>query len=229
MPRGLILLVGEEKNTSILGRLYLDRDNFSVITAEEESRAYELITTRHPDLVVVDASQPGLDGLDLFRRLRRNDYQPPVFLITEANQPQQVTAALEAGIDEVFSSPVDPRELLARVKSVLRNRADLAEIRNGSSDVLRVGDLEFDCARREVMCGNTLLDIRPLEFELLWQLALHRGLAVSREKLMRLVWGSQLSVQTRTVDMHIVRLRRLLKPSRAHIETVTGVGYKLVA
>lgn len=228
MPKGLILLVGEEKNTSNLGRLYLDRENFSVLTAEEDSKAFELITTRRPDLVVVDASQPGLDGLDLCRRLRRNDNQPPIVLITEVNQPQQMTAALEAGANEVVSAPVDPRELLARVKAVLRNRADLAETRNGSSDVLRVGDLEFDCARREVMCGHTLLDIRPLEFELLWQLALHRGLVVSRETLIRLVWGPQLSVQTRTVDMHIVRLRRLLKQSRAHIETVTGVGYKLV-
>jgi len=229
MPEGLILLVDDEINISNLARLYLEREGFSISATEDGLKAYEIIQQRNPDLVVLDVMLPGLDGFELCQRLRKEENPVAIIMLTARDEDIDKIVGLELGADDYLTKPFNPRELVARVKAILRRRHQAAANVTEQNDVLRVGDLEIDSGRREVLCVNTPVDLRTQEFEVLWQLALHRGLVLSREKLLQLAWGYDYPGQTRTVDMHIAQLRRKLKDSRVSIETVTGVGYKLVA
>ncbi|NMC52847.1 MAG: response regulator transcription factor [Chloroflexi bacterium] len=229
MPEGLILLVDDEANILNLARLYLEREGYLVLTAEAGQKGYELANQRKPDLVVLDVMLPGLDGFEICRKLRAEGNPVPIIMLTARDEDIDKVLGLELGADDYLTKPFNPRELVARVKAILRRSSRNASPVEGHNDVLRVGDLEIDCSRREVLCGNTLLDLRTQEFEVLWQLALHRGLVLTRERLLQLAWGYDYPGQTRTVDMHIAQLRRKLKDSRVSIETITGIGYKLVA
>jgi len=229
MPEGLILLVDDEVNITNLTRLYLEREGYMVFTAEDGLNGYELILDRKPDLVVLDVMLPGLDGFEVCRKLRAEGNLVSIIMLTARDEDIDKVLGLELGADDYLTKPFNPRELVARVKAILRRSELQKPGLEDSNEVLRVGDLEIDSGRREVLCGNALIDLRTQEFEVLWQLANHRGLVLTREKLLQLAWGYDYPGQTRTVDMHIAQLRRKLKHSRVSIETVTGVGYKLVA
>jgi DNA-binding response OmpR family regulator len=189
--------------------------------------ALQTVETSKPALVVLDVMLPGLDGFEVCRRLRARNNAIPILMLTARDDDFDKILGLELGADDYMTKPFNPRELVARVKAILRRADRPAAPEPG--DVLRFGDLLVDTIKREARVGDELVDLRTQEFEVLLVLMRHPGQVFSREKLLSLAWGYDFYGQTRTVDVHIAQLRRKLAKSVARIETVTGVGYKLAA
>lgn len=221
-----ILVVDDEANIVQLARLYLEREGFHVQAVGDGRAALETVEREHPALVVLDVMLPELDGFEVCRRLRAQNNPVPILMLTARDEDFDKILGLELGADDYMTKPFNPRELVARVKAILRRGERLKTVQ--SEGVVQVGDLVIDTAGREVRVNNTPVDLRTQEFEVLLVLARHPGQVFSREKLLELAWGYDFFGQTRTVDVHIAQLRRKLAASRARIETVTGVGYKLV-
>jgi DNA-binding response OmpR family regulator len=227
MNSDLILLVDDETNIVQLVRLYLERDGFQVQAAGDGLDALKAIDTFHPALVVLDIMLPGLDGMEIVRRLRSDHNNVPVMMLTARDEDIDKILGLELGADDYMTKPFNPRELVARVKAILR-RSESQVPNVAAVEVVHVGDLVIDTARREVSSGGRMIDLRTQEFEVLLVLARHKGLVLTREQLLSLAWGFDFYGQTRTVDVHIAQIRRKLDGSRVTIETVSGIGYKLV-
>lgn len=227
MAGQLILVVDDEPSIVQLARMYLEREAFRVSSASDGKSALQSIDTQHPDLVILDVMLPELDGFEVIRQLRARNNPVPVLMVTARDEDIDKILGLELGADDYLTKPFNPRELVARVKAILRRGERLAA--NASLQSLRLADLVIDPARREVRIAGKLLDLRTQEFEVLFALAQNAGLVLTREKLLDLAWGYDFYGQTRTVDVHIGQLRRKLSNSQVRIETITGVGYKLVA
>jgi DNA-binding response OmpR family regulator len=227
----LILLVDDEANIIELARLYLERDGFRVTSAGDGAAALEAAARETPALMVLDLMLPGLDGYEVCRRVRAGaqGISPdlPIVMLTARDEDLDKILGLELGADDYMTKPFNPRELVARAKAILR-RSERAARPESSANPLHVGDVTIDPARREVTVAGRAASLRTKEFDLLQTLAEHRGLVLSREQLLNLVWGFDFLGQTRTVDVHIAHLRKILAKSRVRIETVTGVGYKLI-
>lgn len=221
----LILLVDDEPSIVQLVRMYLERENFHVQAATDGEEALEAVKALRPGLVVLDVMLPKMDGFEVCRRLRSENNPVPVIMLTARDEDIDKIIGLELGADDYLTKPFNPHELVARIKAILRRseRAASAEARP-----IQVGDLRIDPARREVHLGDRALDLRTQEFDLLVTLAENRGLVLSREQLLQKAWGFDYFGQTRTVDVHIAHLRKKLAGSAISIETVTGIGYKLV-
>jgi two-component system, OmpR family, alkaline phosphatase synthesis response regulator PhoP len=226
MPNELILLVDDEASIVQLAKLYLERDGFRTQAVGDGLKALELVQSACPDLVVLDIMLPGIDGLEVCRRLRAEKNQAAILMLTARDEDIDKILGLELGADDYMTKPFNPRELVARVKAILRRSERMSA--ESADEAIRLGDLVIDSARREVTCNGAVLELRTQEFEVLLVLAKHRSLVLSREQLLNLAWGFDFYGQTRTVDVHIAQLRRKLNQSRVRIETVTGVGYKLV-
>jgi DNA-binding response OmpR family regulator len=227
MPGELILLVDDEANIVELARLYLEREGYRVTAAGDGPSALERAEADSPALMVLDLMLPGLDGYEVCRRVRaRSDL--PIIMLTARDDDIDKIIGLELGADDYLTKPFNPRELVARVKAILRRSAPARTGIEGGGPV-HVGDVTIDPARREVTVAGRPATLRAKEFDLLHTLAEHRGRVLTREQLLNLVWGFDFYGQTRTVDVHIAHLRKILAGSRVSIETVTGVGYKLVA
>jgi DNA-binding response OmpR family regulator len=231
MNSDLILLVDDEVNIVQLVRLYLERDGYLVQSVGNGLDALKAVDTLHPALVVLDIMLPGLDGMEVVRRLRLDHNNVPVMMLTARDEDIDKILGLELGADDYMTKPFNPRELVARVKAILR-RSEAANSTDGdlapAPPVVHIGDLVIDEARREVSSKGKIIDLRTQEFEVLLVLARHKGLVLTREQLLSLAWGFDFYGQTRTVDVHIAQLRRKLGSSNVTIETVTGIGYKLV-
>jgi DNA-binding response OmpR family regulator len=223
-----LLLVDDEANIVQLARLYLEREGYKVITAGDGPGALEKVRAARPALMVLDIMLPGLDGLEVCRQLRAEKNPVAILMLTARDDDIDKIIGLEMGADDYMTKPFNPRELVARVKAVLRRSGDRSSEGPPGGELV-VADLVIAPARREVHCAGQLLDLRTQEFEVLLVLAQHRGLVLSRDQLLNLAWGFDFAGQTRTVDVHIAQLRRKLAASTVKIETVTGVGYKLVA
>ena len=225
MSAQTILLVDDEPSILQLSRMYLEREGFEIQSAEDGLQALQAVERLKPALLVLDVMLPGLDGFEVCRRLRAANNPLPIIMLTARDEDIDKILGLELGADDYLTKPFNPRELVARVKAILR-RAE----KNGTPDSapLRLADLLIDPARREVTVGGQPVELRTQEFELLHLLAQNRGLVFSREKLLEKAWGFDFYGQTRTVDVHIAQLRRKIAASQVRIETVTGVGYKLV-
>lgn len=222
-----ILLVDDEANIVQLERLYLERDGYQVVTAGDGLQALERVKQDHPALMVLDIMLPKLDGIEVCKRLRAQGSVLPIVMVSARDEDIDKIIGLELGADDYLTKPFNPRELVARIKAILRRSTPVrAEAQPGR---LTIGDLSIDLARREVLCQGVLLHLRTQEFEVLWVLAQHRGFVLSREQLLNLAWGYDFVGQTRTVDVHIAQIRRKLGSCPVKIETVSGVGYKLVA
>lgn len=223
-----VLVVDDEPNILRLCRLYLEREGYEVVEASDGQVALDLARRQKPDLVVLDLMLPKVDGYEVCRRLR-SDSDVPIIMLTARDEDVDKIVGLELGADDYVTKPFNPRELVARVKAVLRRPGDLAASEEEQAE-LTVGDLRIDAARRQVQVGEDDVELRPKEFDLLRAFAQNPGIVLSRERLLELVWGYDYFGQTRTVDVHVAHLRKHLAASETvRIETVTGVGYKLVA
>ena len=223
MSRETILVVDDEANIVALAKMYLEKEGYQVKTAADGAEALRKVDERQPALMVLDLMLPEVDGWEVCRRLRANS-DLPIIMLTARDDDVDKIVGLELGADDYMTKPFNPRELAARVKAVLRRtvRADRP------AQVLRVGDLAVDPSRYEVTIAGKPISLRTREFDLLLALVEHKGIVLSREQLLNLVWGFDFFGQTRTVDVHIAHLRDKLADSQLEIETVWGVGYKLV-
>ena len=220
----LILLVDDEPSIIQLSRMYLEREGFRISAVNDGEAALTAVAREHPALVVLDVMLPRLDGLEVCRRLRALNDPTAILMLTARDEDIDKVLGLEMGADDYLTKPFNPRELVARVKAILRR----SERKVDETAPIHLGDLTIDPARREVQVDSRSLDLRTQEFDLLVALAEHRGLVLSREQLLQKAWGFDFYGQTRTVDVHVAHLRRKIESSNVKIETVTGVGYKLV-
>jgi DNA-binding response OmpR family regulator len=224
----MILLVDDERNILDLGEMYLAREGFQILKSENGLEAIELIRKKQPSLVVLDLMLPGIDGLEICRTLRAENNQVPIILLTARDEDVDKIIGLELGADDYMTKPFNPRELAARVKAILK-RTNRNEKVEGETENINVADIVIDLRKREVRhLDGRQISLRRHEFELLKVLAEQKGFVLTREQLLNQAWGFDFAGQTRTVDVHIAQLRNKLNNSKVIIETVTGIGYKLV-
>lgn len=219
-----ILIVDDEPHIVELASLYLKNDGYSTLNAHNGTQALKMIKEHHPDLVVLDIMLPELDGWEVCRRLRQDGDNVPIIMLTARGEDVDKIVGLELGADDYVTKPFNPRELVARVKAVLRRAQSEQPVRR----LLRLGQLEIDREGREARIAGEELELRTKEFDLLLTFAEHPGLVFNRDQLLERVWGYSFGGGTRTVDVHIARLRDKLQNSGVRIETIWNVGYKLV-
>jgi two-component system, OmpR family, alkaline phosphatase synthesis response regulator PhoP len=227
MPGELILLVDDEPNIIELARLYLEREGFRTAAVADGGQAVDAVKKDAPALVVLDIMLPTLDGYEVCKRVRAQS-DVPIIMVTARDDDIDKIIGLELGADDYMTKPFNPRELVARVKAILR-RSERSTRNHTPAGPLHIGDVTIDEARRDVTVKGEPVTLRAKEFDLLLALAENRSLVLTREKLLDLVWGFDYVGQTRTIDVHIAHLRKVLASSQVSIETVTGVGYKLIA
>ena len=205
--------------------MYLEREGFRIDSVRDGEAALSAVERLHPALVVLDVMLPSLDGFEVCRRLRASEADTAILMLTARDEDIDKILGLELGADDYLTKPFNPRELVARVKAILRRGEKKV---SDETKPVHVGDLVIDPARREARLPDSTLDLRTQEFDLLLTLAEHRGLVLSREQILQKAWGFDFYGQTRTVDVHVAHLRKKMEGSSVKIETVTGVGYKLV-
>ena len=225
MSSELILLVDDEPSIIQLARMYFERDGFRVQEISDGEAALEAVAKQQPALIVLDVMLPKLDGFEVCRKLRASGDQTPIIMLTARDEDIDKILGLELGADDYLTKPFNPRELIARVKAILR-RGDVKKQTDGKA--VHRGDLSIDPITREARLASRTLDLRTQEFDLLLTLAEQPGRVFTREQLLQLAWGFDYYGQTRTVDVHIAHLRKKMEGGSVKIETVTGVGYKLV-
>ena len=220
-----ILVVDDEPRIVELARDYLEHAGFRVITANDGRTALDTARRDRPDLVVLDLGLPGLDGLDVTRELRR-DGSIPIVMVTARDDELDKLLGLELGADDYLTKPFSPRELVARVKAVLRRTDRPAE----PSDVIRVGELQLDVPRMRTEVAGRSIDLTPTEFTLLATLARQPGRIFTRSQLLDALHGVAFESYERAIDSHIKNLRRKVEPDPRQprfVLTVYGVGYRL--
>ena len=218
-----ILVVDDERNIVQLVRLYLSKEGFRVESASSGREALEKVQPVRPDLVLLDLMLPEMDGWEVCRRLRKQG-DLPIIMVTARDDHVDKIVGLELGADDYLTKPFNPRELVARIKAVLRR----SESGKAPARILRVADLDIDLDRREARIAGERVQLRPKEFDLLAALAGNPGVVYERERLLQLAWGYDYAGDTRTVDVHVTWVRDKISRSKAKIQTVWGVGYKLV-
>jgi DNA-binding response OmpR family regulator len=218
-----ILVVDDERNIVDLVRMYLEKEGFGVVAAADGEEALTLYRRHDPDLVVLDLMLPKIDGLEVCRQIRR-DGDTPVLMLTARSDDIDAIVGLELGADDYVTKPFNPRALVARVKAILR-RTDVTS-RGGRP--IEVGALRIDPRRREATVNDRRLDLRAREFDLLVALARDPGVVLTRDALLEDVWGTDFPGETRTVDVHVAEVRKKLGEDAPQIETLRGVGYRLV-
>ena len=223
-----ILIVEDEKPIREMVAFALGRAGYELVEAGDIVEAYERISEKLPDLVLLDWMLPGASGIEFARRLKRDELTSdvPIVMLTARGEEEDKVSGLEAGADDYVTKPFSPRELMARIKAVLRRTSPEVE-----SPVLDVAGLKLDQESYRVTAADEPLDIGPTEFRLLAFLMRHPDRVYTRTQLLDRVWGQNAYVEERTVDVHILRLRKALAPSGydALIQTVRGVGYRLSA
>jgi len=218
-----ILVVEDEASIASFVSLYLKNAGYSVRTAATGTEALSQASANLPSLIVLDLMLPDVDGIEVCRRIRKTS-DVPILMLTARDEDVDKIIGLEVGADDYLTKPFNPRELVARVKSILRRAAP--ERRQIESASIRHGDLVVDAGRREVRVAEQEIQLAPKEFDLLWELLDHRGLVLTRDQLLERVWGYTFAGDTRTVDVHVRQIRRKLGDA-SPIVTVWGVGYKV--
>ena len=220
---GNVLVVEDEQSIAELARAYLERDGYSVVWVRTGEEALAEIGRRPVRLVVLDVGLPGeLDGFEVCRRLRARSGVPILILSARGDEIDRV-AGLEAGADDYVPKPFSPRELVARVKAILRRAPERAAAEHGAT--LTAGDVVLEHPSRTVTVAGETVELTSREFDLLAALLAHPNVVLSRDRLLELVWGGGYPGGTRTVDVHVAQLRRKLGRPEL-IETVRGVGYR---
>jgi two-component system response regulator VicR len=224
-----ILVVDDERSITDLLEYNLERNGYQVVIARDGRQALRLAEAEQPDLVILDLMLPGLDGLDVCRVLRRES-AIPIIMLTARDEEVERVVGLELGADDYVTKPFSVRELIARVKAVLRRTAHVASTEAGAGAVYRNGSLEVDTLSHEARLSGALLPLTRLEFDLLETLIRHAGQALSRDQLLDQVWGYDYYGDARAVDSAIKRLRAKLRAAGGDptiISNVRGVGYRL--
>jgi DNA-binding response OmpR family regulator len=219
-----VLVVDDEANIRDLARMYLEREGFLVITAVNGREALSQVRRDRPALMVLDLMLPEMDGWEVCRRVRASS-DLPIIMLTARDDDIDKILGLELGADDYLTKPFNPRELVARVRAILRRTSP--DIRPETAP-RTLADVTIDPARHEVSVAGHRLALRTREFELLLALVDHAGLVLSREQLLDLAWEHDYYGTSRTVDVHVAQLRDKLAESQLQIETVWGKGYKLV-
>ena len=227
MPGETILMVDDEQHIIELAQMYLEKEGYEVLCAGDGERALELVADANPDLMVLDLMLPKVDGWEVCRRVRAES-DLPIVMLTARDEAIDKIVGLELGADAYLTKPFNPRELVAWIKAVLRRSSAQARAAVSDREVVSLGHVRVDAASREVTVAGESVTLRAKEFDLLLALLNHKGIVLSREQLLDLVWGFDFYGQTRTVDVHVAHLREKLAGSGVEIETVWGVGYKLV-
>ncbi len=221
---GTILVVDDEKNIVQLARLYLNKEGYQVEAAFDGAQALEKAKSLRPELIILDIMMPEMDGLSVCKELRKTS-NVPIIILTARDDDVDRIVGLEIGADDYVTKPFNPRELVARVKAVLRRARQEAP----SQPVLEADSVRLDSASREVTIAGELVNMRAKEFDLLAAFLRYPGIVLDRERLLQLVWGTDYYGDTRTIDVHVAWLReKIARAERVNIQTVWGVGYKLV-
>jgi len=225
MAKSTILVVDDEESILQLVQMYLEREGYRVISSQEGLDALDLINTIQPELVVLDIMLPGLDGLEICQRLRASDNQTPVLFLSARDDDIDKIIGLEFGADDYLTKPFNPREMVARIKAILRRESFSL---NTSGQKIRIGDVVIYKDSREVTVSGSQVNLRHQELNVLLALAEHKGIVLTRQQLLDLAWGYSYYGHTRTVDVHIGQLRKKLANSSIKIMTVVNSGYKLI-
>jgi two-component system alkaline phosphatase synthesis response regulator PhoP len=221
-----ILVVDDEARIVKLVRDYLERAGFDVLSAQDGETALVVARRERPDLILLDLMLPGVDGLDVCRRLRRESGVPIIMLTARVEEADRIVG-LELGADDYVTKPFSPRELVARVRATLRR----ASGEMGPTTIIRAADVELDTAALMATIGGQPVDLTPTEFQLLATMVRQPGRIFSREQLLGAVHGVAFDSYDRSVDSHIKNLRRKIEPEPRqprYIQTVYGVGYRFV-
>jgi len=220
-----ILIADDDAKIRELLKLYFSKEGFQVIEASDGAETIVKVQQTNPNLVILDLMMPVLDGMETCRQIRK--FSPvPIIMLTACGEDDERILGLETGADDYVTKPFNPREVVARVKAVLRRAPERLP---GETDVLRFPDLEINRAEYSVAAFGKTISLTPKEVELLWFLASHPGRVFSREQLLESVWGYTYCGDTRTVDTHIKRVRQKIEAQEStpwDIKTVWGVGYK---
>ncbi len=232
MSQVTILIADDDASIRELARMYLEKDGYGVVTAVNGVQALNKIKETNPALLVLDLMMPEMDGWEVTRRVRVGG-NLPILMLTARDDDIDKIVGLEMGADDYLTKPFNPRELVARVRAILR-RGGTADHNRGlrlskPGSPQQLGNVAIDPASREVTVAGERVNLRTKEFDLLLTLLDHVNIVLSRDQLLNLVWGYEFYGQTRTVDVHIAHLRDKLSSSSLTIETVWGLGYKLVS
>lgn len=218
-----VLVVEDEQAIASFISLYLKNAGYGVRAVQTGSGALNAVAGEMPSLIILDLNLPDMDGIEICRRVRKSS-DVPILMLTARDEDVDKIIGLEVGADDYLTKPFNPRELVARVKSVLRRSTTDRRIDGGEE--IRHGELLINSGRREVLVGDEEIQLAPKEFDLLWELLDHRGIVLTRDQLLERVWGYTFAGDTRTVDVHVRQIRRKLGDA-SPIVTVWGVGYKV--
>ena len=227
MPNDKILIVEDDANLLETIKYNLRKEGYDVVAASDGEQALEVARKEKPDLIVLDIMLPKLDGFEVCRILRKEMTVPILMVTAKADETDKIVG-LEIGADDYMTKPFSMRELLARVRAMLR-RAKISS-KSEEATSIKIGNLEIDIARHRASLSAKALELSPKEFDLITFLAMNKGLVFSREQLLEKVWGYDFAGDTRTVDVHIRWLRQKIEADPAHpqkLVTVRGTGYKL--
>jgi DNA-binding response OmpR family regulator len=217
-----ILIVDDERNIIELAKLYLERDGYKVDGVMNGKDALAKQVTLDPDLIILDLMLPDIDGFEVCRQIRTKS-SVPILMLTARKEDVDKIVGLELGADDYLTKPFNPRELVARVKAILRRYQSGTK----PNEVIKLGNLRIDLPGHEVAVSGKPIELRTKEFELLATFIENIGIVLSRERLLEIVWGYDYYGETRTVDVHVNHLRRKLVGSGVEIETFRGTGYKM--
>jgi two-component system phosphate regulon response regulator PhoB len=225
MTANSILIVEDEPAIREMVAMALERAEFKVVQASSAAEAEQRLADGLPDLIVLDWMMPVVSGIELARRLRRDEYtrQVPIIMLTARGEEDDLVRGFDAGADDYLTKPFSPRELIARIRAVLRRAAP-----SGEEGVLEAGSLRLDMESHRVSSGGEVVEMGPTEFKLLHFFMSHPERVYSRGQLLDMVWGRGAYVEERTIDVHIRRLRKALEPSGqdGYVQTVRGTGYR---
>ncbi len=229
MPNQKVLVVEDEENLVEALRYNLEREGYAVLTAMDGEKGLELARGSNPDLIILDVMLPRLDGFEVCRILRR-DVNTPILMLTAKGEEVDRIVRLELGADDYVTKPFSMRELLARVRAMLRRSRMTSEtLFSTGVESYTAGDLEVDLSSHTARLGSVTLDLKPREFDLLTLLVSNRGRAITRDQILERLWGYDYIGDTRTVDVHVRWLREKIEAepgSPKRIITIRGVGYR---
>lgn len=223
MAKQSILVIDDEPAIRDMLQIALDAAGFKVGLAEDAKQAYPIIIDTPPDLILLDWMMPGTSGIELLRRLRRDEINVPVIMLTAKVEEASKIAGLDSGADDYIAKPFSPRELVSRVKAILRRTSE-----ESMKEVIFAGALKLNQLNRRVNIGDTLVSLGPTEYKLLQFFLTHQDRVYTRDQILDNVWGRNVYLDERTVDVHIRRLRRAISIAghENYVQTVRGAGYR---